>query len=580
MTPKLQQVFEAAVGHQRAGRLAEAEALYRQVLSAAPDHAESLHMLGVLAGQAGNVDAGIELIGRAIAIKPAQPAYHLNLGEIYRRIGKHDLGAKAYADAVRLWPKSGIAHYCLGLELRELGRLKEAIASYQQAIRLNPNFTNAYAHLAIAAMQAGWVEQAVEAQQALVRLRPDSADAWSNLGTALADAGRTPEAIAADRRAISLSPNHANARSNLAAALGAEGQYEQALLECREALRLQSGLAEAHNNLGSILAATGQLDEASASFRRAIAISPNHAAAHFNLALALLIGGNWLAGWPEYEWRWKLAGAGRTFREPQWGGEPLEGRTILLHAEQGLGDTIQFIRYVPFVAERGATVLLECQPELRRLLGNVPGVRQLIARGEPPPRFDLHCPLLSLPLAFGTTLDFIPGCVPYLGAEDALLAKWGRRLAMAGKRSADAKVGLVWSGNPTQKNNRLRSIPLASMRALAGVKGIRFLSLQKGEAADQARTPPPGMELDDFTAGLTDFAETAALLANLDLIITVDTGVAHLAGAMGLNVWAALLRSRLALVAGPRRQPLLPNHASLPTAAPGRLGQRRGGNHV
>ena len=530
------------VRHHRAGRLSEAETLYRQVLAAAPDHADSLHMLGVLAGQSGDVDAGIEMIRRAIAARPAQAVFHLNLGEIYRRTGKHELGAQAYAQAAGLCPESEIAHYCLGLELRELRRLEEAIASYQQAIRLNPNFADAYAHLAIAAMQLGRVEQAIEAQQALVRLRPESADAWSNLGTALAEAGRSTEAIAAAQRAISLCPGHANARNNLAAALGADGRYEQALVECREALRRDPELAEAHNNLGSILAAMGQLDEAAASFRRAIAISPDHAAAHFNLALALLIGGKWVAGWPQYEWRWKCFSSARprNFPEPQWGGEPLQGRTILLHAEQGIGDTIQFVRYVPLVAQRGATVLLECQPELRRLLGGLPRVGQLIARGEALPRFDLQCPLMSLGGVFGTTVDSIPGPVPYLTADHSLVAAWERKLATPGKPLVRVKVGLVWSGNPTQKNNRLRSIPLRSLGALAVVKGIRFLTLQKGLAADQARNPPPGMELEDFTADLTDFAETAALLANLDLIITVDTAVAHLAGAMGLKVWALL----------------------------------------
>jgi tetratricopeptide (TPR) repeat protein len=543
MTPNLKQSFEMAVQQHRAGRLTAAEALYRQILSVAPDHAESLHMLGVLAGQAGDVDAAVDMVRRAIAAKPGQAVFHLNLGEIYRRTGKHDLGAGAYAEAARLWPKSEMAHYCLGLELAELGRPEEATASYQQAIRLKPDFADAYAHLAIAAMQLGRTQQAIEAQQALVRLRPGSADAWNNLGTALAEAGRTAEAIAADRRAVSLSPGDANARNNLAAALGAEGQYEQALLECREALRLQSELAEAHNNLGSILTAMARLDEAGASFRRALAISPDHASAHFNLALALLIGGNWPAAWPEYEWRWKcysLASSPRRFSEPQWGGEPLEDRTILLHAEQGLGDTIQFVRYVPLVAERGAKVLLECQPELRRLLGGLPGVGRLIARGEERPRFDLQCPLMSLPRAFGTTVDSIPGPVPYLAADKSLVAAWVRRLASPGKPSGDAKVGLVWSGNPTQKNNRLRSIPLASLGPLAGVKGVRFLTLQKGQAADQARALPPGMGLEDFTGDLTDFAETAALLANLDLIITVDTAVSHLAGAMGLKVWALL----------------------------------------
>jgi len=290
MTPSqidLQQWFEMAVRHHRAGRLTEAEAFYRQVLSAAPDHAEALHRLGVLAGQSGRAQAGIEMIRRAIAARPGQAAYHFNLGEIYRRSGMHELGAEAYVEAARLQPKSAIAHLCLGLELRELGRLQEALTSYQQAIRLDPTLADAYAHLTIAAMQLGRIEKAIEAQQALVRLRPGSADAWSNLGMALAQAGRTAEAIEADRHAIALDPSHADARNNLATALGTQGKYEQALIECREALRLQPELPEAHHNLGTLLVAMWRLDEACASFGKAIALRPGYAQAHDNLGIVL-----------------------------------------------------------------------------------------------------------------------------------------------------------------------------------------------------------------------------------------------------------------------------------------------------
>ena len=591
LTPGLQQSFEAALREHRAGHLAEAEAIYRQILTGTPDHSGTLHMLGVLAGQSGRDDAGIEMITRAIAAKPGIAAFHLNLAEIYRRTGRHDLGARSYAQAVRIRPQSAIAHYCLGLELRELGRLEEAVASYEQAIRLDPGFADAHAHLAIAAMQLGRIEQAIEAQQAVVRLRPDQADVWCNLSSALAEAGRSAEAIAAGRRAISLCPANAGAHSNLAAALGAEGQYEKALTECREALRLQPGLAQAHNILGSTLMAIGRAEEASVSleraiglrpdyaeahsnlgialhnrgesdqaisvYRTAIALDPNLPNAHFNLALALLGKGDFLEGWEEYEWRWRCKdfnGPRRDLDRPQWDGSPLPGRTVLLHAEQGFGDTLQFIRYLPLVARRGGSIIVECQPELEPLLRTISEGCQVVAQGQPLPAFDVHCRLLSLPRIFGTKLGTIPNRVPYLCVDRQRQEKWRRRLAADSTARLDCArhgrldcarhgrrlplVGLVWAGRATPDPQR--TCGLAALTPLAAVAGVRFVSLQTGPAGAEAHDAPRGMALADLSAELRDFADTAALMANLDLVITIDTAAAHLAGALGRPTWTLL----------------------------------------
>jgi hypothetical protein len=283
----------------------------------------------------------------------------------------------------------------------------------------------------------------------------------------------------------------------------------------------------------------GELDEALSVCQRAIQLRPDHAGAHWNKSLVLLLKGDFAQGWAEYEWRWQskdFRSPRRDFPQPQWRGEDPSGRTILLHAEQGFGDTIQFIRYAPLLAGRGARVIVECQPELQRLLGGVEGIQHLTARGEPLPPFDLHTPLLSLPLAWGTRVKTIPGNVPYIKPDPALVGAWRGRLA----GDSALKVGLVWAGSPIRKDDRYRSLPLSSLAPLAGVKGVSFYSLQKGKATEQAQNPPPGMNLIDMTEEIKDFADTAALISHLDLVITVDTAVAHLAGAMAKRVWTML----------------------------------------
>jgi len=261
---------------------------------------------------------------------------------------------------------------------------------------------------------------------------------------------------------------------------------------------------------------------------------------HWNLALALLVQGHFPEGWEEYEWRWKTKGLlspRQLLPQPLWDGRPLAGRAILLHAEQGLGDTIQFIRYLPLVAQRGGRVIVECQPELQRLVQAMTPDIPVLARGQPLPDFAFQCPLLSLPKALGTTLATIPATVPYLHADAQNVQMWRDRLA--GHGSA-LKVGLIWAGNPHHKNDRNRSVKLASLAPLAQVPGVQFYSLQKGAAAAQAKTPPPGMDLIDRTDDLQDFADTAAMIANLDLVIAVDTSVVHLAGALAKPVWTLL----------------------------------------
>jgi hypothetical protein len=315
-------------------------------------------------------------------------------------------------------------------------------------------------------------------------------------------------------------------------------RIDESIVAFRRAVQIKPDYAEAHNNLSGALYQRGQIDEATAAAARAITLEPDYAEAHWTLALILLTQGNFAQGWREYEWRWRrdsFTTPRRNFPQPRWDGGDLHGERILLHAEQGIGDTLQFVRYAPMVAQRGGRVILECQRALKRLFSQLPGVEEIVEAGEPLPSFDLHCPLMSLPLVFQTELASVPASIPYLKSDAKLWAAWKSRLE---SESTGRRIGLAWAGSPTQRRDRNRSMKLAQLGPLARIPNAIFYSLQKGEAGKEP--PPQGLTIRDFTGELNDFADTAALLECLDLILTVDTAVAHLAGAMGKPVWTML----------------------------------------
>jgi Flp pilus assembly protein TadD len=428
----------------------------------------------------------------------------------------------------------------LAIQHHQAGRLREAEQLYRQILARQPKHIHAMHYLGVIAYQTQRHDMAIDLIRQALAMMPNYAEAHCNLGNVLKDKGRLDEAIAAVRRAIALKPDYADAHISLGNALRAGRQFDEAIAAYRQAITLKPSYAEAHYNLGNALQDKGQFDQAIAAVRQAIALKPNLAEAHHNLALMLLRQGDFQRGWQEYQWRWEwknFPSPKRNFSQPQWDGSPLEGRTILLYTEQGFGDAIQFIRYLPLVVQRGGKVIVECQTELQRLLRTMHERYEIVAHGEPLPTFDLHSPLLSLPLVFRTTLENIPNIVPYLHADAQDAQRWQERLE---NHLPKVKVGLVWGGRPTHKNDHNRSIKLSNLAPLGQMPGVRFFSLQKGAAAAEAKIPPAGMELVNWTAELKDFADTAALIANLDLVITVDTAVAHLAGAMGKPVWTLL----------------------------------------
>jgi lipoprotein NlpI len=426
------------------------------------------------------------------------------------------------------------AHNNLGSALVRLGQCEEGLRSYIRAISLRPNYDEAYYNRGVTQQMLGRHEAAVFCYQQTIALQPDYLEAYNNLGVVLTALGRFDEALARYDQAIALDPAYDEAFYNRGVALHGMERHEAAIASYDQAIALRPDYTEALRNRGMALQALDRHGEALTDFDRAIALRPDHASAHFSKSVCLLQSGDLPRGWQEYEWRWRtpeMTIAWRHFTEPLWlGAEPIAGKTILLHAEQGLGDTLQFCRFVPPVAARGAKVILEVQQPLARLLADLPGAAQTVTHGEDLPPFDLHCPLMSLPLALGTTLQTIPSS-PYLAADPALVAGWRQRLAAL----RELRVGVVWAGAPGKGKDFRRSLTTGHLAPLADVSGVAFVSLQKGSAAAEARGSR--LLLHDHTSELHDFADTAALVGALDLVISVDTSVAHLAGALGRPLW-------------------------------------------
>jgi len=470
---------------------------------------------------------------------PARPQF-VDDGWRHHQAGRLNQAGALYLKALAVQPNDAYALNLLGVLRCEHGSFLEAVGLITKAIAVKPNFPEALNNLGLALGGLTRYEEALASYDRALAIKPDFAEVLNNRGNALHELKRYEEALASYDRALAIKPDYAYAFYNRGNALLGLGRPAGAEKSYREALALRPNYPEAHSNLGHTLSALGRAAEAVASCREALRLRPDFADAHNNLCLALLSTGQYDEGWKEHEWRWKtkhLSEGARDFSAPRWGGEAIGDRVILLHAEQGLGDTLQFCRYVPLVASV-ARVVLEVQAPLVRLLSQLPAIEKIIARGDKLPPFDLQCPLLSLPRAFGTTLDTIPAATPYLAADPELAADWRERLA----RLDRLRVGLVWAGEKRLHPelaavDHRRSVALDTMAPLGEASGVSFISLQKGEPATQTANPPHGMELHDFTADLHDFADTAALIDGLDLVISVDTSVAHLAGALGKPVW-------------------------------------------
>jgi tetratricopeptide (TPR) repeat protein len=536
-TVSIAESLSVAYRHFQAGGLGEAERVCREILAAYPQQDAAMHLLGLIALRCGHSAMAVEWIAKACARNPQNAEAFGNLGIALEAACEVVQAAASFERAVELNPAYAEAWTNLGNLRMAQGRLDEAIGCHRRATAGRPNYPEAWCNLGIALAARKLLDDTAEALKSIeqaLELNPGFAEAHNNLGLLLQDRGETQRALDEFDRALSLRPNYAEAHNSRGFALESQRRLDAAADEYVHALKLKPDYAEAHNNRGGLLQSQGRLAEAAECFDCAVALKPDFAIAHYNRALLSLLLGDFEAGFREYEWRWRFL-PGREFSFPLWRGQPLLRKRILLHAEQGLGDAIQFLRYVPLVIAAGGVVVLEVGEPLLRLAQAIPEVSRVLSFSEPPPECDWHCPLMSLPLAFETRLDSIPAQVPYLAVPEAARRK-ADSLQMAG---SGLRVGLVWAGNPKHKKDRDRSIAFRMLERLFSANGVSFFSLQMDAVTeDLARANVLGIT--DLAPEIEDLADTAALLQRLDLLISVDTAVAHLAGALGVPAWVLL----------------------------------------
>jgi tetratricopeptide (TPR) repeat protein len=567
------EAFAAAMRHYRAQQFEIAMQICQQIIAVDSEHADALNLLGILTSLEGDQEAAARYIRRAIAQMGTNAAFHNNLGTVLKSQGKINEAIVCWQQAIEMDSNHVEAHYNLGKAFQALGQLAEAVVSYRRVLAIRPHFAEALTSLGTALQRQGKMSEAVASYLRALELKPDFALAHSNLGSALQVQGRWEEAAASCRRALELRPDFAAAHNNLGQALHAQAKLDEAVESyrhaiqlnsdlpevhnnlgnalndqgktheaekcCRRALELKPDYAEAHNNLGNVQQQLGQFDAARGSYARAATLNPNLVYAHYGQATLELLTGNWTSGWEEYEWRLQTQDYGpRHFTQPRWDGSPLGRRTILLHCEQGLGDTIQFVRYAAQVKGQnpGATIILECQQPLIKMLSGYAGIDRLVGKGDELPPFDFQIPLLSLPGALGTSPETVPRVVPYLTADPILVDKWREKLALA----RGLRIGINWRGRSL---TRRRDIPFVCFQSLAERPNVCLISLQKGEARPDENVGNHRGIIDlgnDFDSTNGPFMDTAAVMMNLDLVISSDTAVPHLAGALGVPVWLAL----------------------------------------
>ena len=526
------QIHAAQRAH-RAGNLPVAAALCQKVLRREPENPDALHLLGVALAEAGRVDEAIVCIAAAIRLAGPHPLYCANLGRIFLSHEHYREAAACFRQALAAAPLDWPLTFQLGRALIGLGDRSHARLAFEQVTALQPRFAESWYNLGVLATMDQQLDRAAACYRQAIAANPGCADAYNNLAILLHGERRYEEAAACYRSAIELDSSKLDTRYNWGRLYEDSGRFEEALKIYRAILSQDPNHTPALGNASNCLLNLGHPREAIDGYRQAIADQPEYVEAHWNLSLALLQTGELAEGWKEYEWRLRQWPAlNRGFSQPLWDGSPLDGRRVLLHSEQGLGDTIQFVRYASFVKQLGGHVIVECQPTLARLLARASGVDEIVSRGSDLPHFDLHAPLLSLPRLARTELQSIPAPIPYLTADEELAAWWRDRIPDDGA----LRVGFAWAGNPQHQNDRRRSLEPRQLEILEQLTGVRFYSLQAGVAGTEALRP----SMVALGSGVSDFADTAAAMQHLDLVISVDTSVAHLAGALGRPVWTLL----------------------------------------
>jgi FkbM family methyltransferase len=481
----------------------------------------------------GDTTAALAGYAESAALDPGFAEPLINAGVIHRLAGELDKAADFYRKALDLAPDHAGAHYNLANVLKDRGENADATVHYRRALEIEPDYAAARANLAILLKDAGKLKEARALFDRAFDKDPDNAELRNALGVVLWESGQREAAIACYRRSIARAPNSLHAPFNLANALMTIGRYEEAMTLYRRVLEIDPNYVGAYSGMGQTLTGMGRLDEAIAVIEKALSLDPDYLDAHLGMARASLLKGDLPRGWEEYEWRWKRADRPPRFLDrPLWDGKAsLKGKTVLLQCEQGLGDSIQFVRYVPMLAEKGATILLETQPGLMRLFQCIDGVAKLIREGGKVPEFDYRIPLLTLPKLFGTALETIPAPKRYLEPPQM------PELRLPPARNQALRVGIAWAGRPEHKNDHNRSVELIRFLEMTEIAGIEFFSLQKGRGEGDIAKLSCQSVLTDCSGDLFDMGDTAAMVDQLDLVITVDTSLAHLAGALGKPVW-------------------------------------------
>lgn len=524
----------------QAGRWAEAERIYKQILAAQPGHFDSLHLLAVLSYERGEYAQALGQIALLLAKDPDNSTVLNHRGLALSALKRFEEAVVSYDRALAVQPDYVEALCHRGDALKELGRLEEALASYDRAIARRADYADAFCNRGVVLHKMRRYDEALANYDRALELRPDFAEAQVHRGNALRAQKRFEEALASSERVLTLWPDRAAAHGNLGIVLHELERFDDALASYERAFSIEPNLADVLCNRGATLCELYRFAEALASYERALALQPDLAQAHFNEAHCRLLLGDIARGFEKFEWRWKIEpyiDGRRQFVQPEWlGSGEIAGRTVLLYAADGFGDTLHFCRYVPLVAARGARVILEVQEPLRELMGSLAGGARVFAKGDPLPDFDLHCTLLGLARSLGTDLATIPAATPYLHASPAAVSSWNARL---GRRDRP-RVGLAWSGNPLHNNDRNRSIELRSLLPLLSGIDATFVSLQQELRAGDALVLESDSEILHFGAELKNYSDTAALISNLDLVISVDTSVAHLAGALAKPLWILL----------------------------------------
>ncbi len=489
--------------HQK-GQLAEAAAEYQKALHQDPSHFDALHMLGVAGLQAGQAQQGVAMIEQAISLNPSDSTAYGHLGNGLQALGRYEEAMEKFDTAIELDPNNAMACYNRGFVLSELKRYEGAVESFTKALAVRPDYAMAYFERAKALRELGQLENSVADYDKAIALNADFAEAYSNRGIVLRMLHQTDAALASYDKAIELSPN----------------------------------TPDAHNNKGNMLFELLRLEEAALSYEHALQLTPENNDIRWNLSQCHLLQGNYESGWSLYEVRSKVAAGTpvRTYEQPGWRGETdISGKTLFVYWEQGFGDTIQFSRYVRLLKDRGIKTILQVERPLVSLMQSLSPFAQIIGDDEEPGPFDYHCPLMSLPLAFGTTLTTLANDRSYLTSTPDRIEKWSSRLG----DKKQPRVGLVWSGSETHKNDQKRSIALSRLVPLFR-DDFDFVSLQVFVRPADAETARNNPQLQLPGAEILDFSDTAALIDLMDVVISVDTAVAHLAGAMGKPVWLML----------------------------------------